>query len=496
MNVPGIRHTKDCVKRKKLLVEEPASSGLPEDEVPMIDQNDDQKPSEPDGLPVGHDLAHVPHMEVDGPEYMDTEVAMTSRNMKRESDVPLENLEDEIRRETETDRQKMSHVLSSMVSAAFGVSDYVPLSDMLVDSVQFAAESDFAVMTFGSQKIKIWKPSSAVDNSDMSELPGDQTHDGMIKEVGNLGDMEAGDLMTLEGVEKLKREKCEVNFRTIGCRWVTTRKTVDTVRSRIVVKDVAEKNRPSARSLGISSPTPSSDAMFLLLAVAGCRDYAIGSADIAHAFMATPLRVRDVIIKLPLSGLNSCSLEPCLFTGVLPSGPCGMLCYVDDLLLITPKEEDINLVFDQIGKSVTLKKTGLVGTSLKGGNLRFLGRVIFRQLGESSVQVSLPSDYLDSTFAAYNLKEKVGSNSPPDLGSYVEKTDGTPLSPESYQRFRSALGKVAWLSQTRQDLRAYISILACQQSSPTNHTEAGLRALLRFLMQDRNVAVCLQMDRL
>ena len=106
----------------------------------MKDQNDDQKPSESEGIPVGHDIAHVPDMEVDGPEYMDTEVAMTSRNMKRESDVPLENLEEEIRRETETDRQKVSHVLSSMVSAAFGVSDYVPLSDMLVDSVQFAAE--------------------------------------------------------------------------------------------------------------------------------------------------------------------------------------------------------------------------------------------------------------------------------------------------------------------------------------------------------------------
>ena len=157
MNVPGIRHTKECVKRNRSLVEEPAISGLPDDEVPMIDQNDDQKPSESEGLPIGHDLAHVPDMEVDGPEYMDTEVAMTSRNMKRESDVPLENLEEEIRRETETDRQKMSHVLSSMVSAAFGVSDYVPLSDMLVDSVQFAAESDFAVMTFGSQKETVFR---------------------------------------------------------------------------------------------------------------------------------------------------------------------------------------------------------------------------------------------------------------------------------------------------------------------------------------------------
>ena len=90
--------------------------------------------------------------------------------------------------------------------------------------------------------------------------------------------------------------------------------------------------------------------------------------------------------------------------------------------------------FRSVGK--TVKKTGLVGTSSKGGNLRFLGRVTSRQLGESSVQVSLPSDYLDSTFAAYGLK---GSNSPPDIGSYVEKTDGTPLSPESHQKFRSDL---------------------------------------------------------
>ena len=34
----------------------------------MIDQNDDQKPSESEGLPIGHDLAHVSDMEVDGPE--------------------------------------------------------------------------------------------------------------------------------------------------------------------------------------------------------------------------------------------------------------------------------------------------------------------------------------------------------------------------------------------------------------------------------------------
>ena len=108
-------------------------------------------------LVVGHGHEHVNDMEVDGSEYLDTEVAITSSNRKRESEVPLVELEEEIRKETETDNLKRSNVLSSMVSAAFGVSEYVPISDMLVDSVQFGAESDFEVMTFGNQKIKIWK---------------------------------------------------------------------------------------------------------------------------------------------------------------------------------------------------------------------------------------------------------------------------------------------------------------------------------------------------
>ena len=314
---PGIRHSKECLRNQenvKRSLEELGKS-THDDSMHELkgldnmnpDQNaiDDElahelglsseshavkRPGEStEDLVVGHDHEHVADMEVHGSEYLDTEVAMTSSNMKRESEVPLVELEEEIRKETETGNLKRSNVLSSMVSA-FGVSEYVPMSDLLVDSVQFGAESEFEVMTFGNQKIKIWKPISAVDDSDMSELPGDQTLQGMVKEV-NLRDMEAGDLMTLDGVEKLKRDNPEVNFRTIGCRWVTTRKTVDTVRSRIMVKDVAEKNMPSARSLGISSPTPSSDAMFLLLGLAGCRDYAIGSADIAHAFMATPLRI-------------------------------------------------------------------------------------------------------------------------------------------------------------------------------------------------------------
>ena len=108
----------------------------------------------------------------------------------------------------------------------------------------------------------------------------------------------------------------------------------------------------------------------------------------AHAFMATPLRVRDVLIRLPLNilslsgealymhlekalnglrsaslewvnylsgfvskvrndkGLKNWSLEPCLFTGQMRSGPSALLVYVDDFLVAAKRESDVTAIFD------------------------------------------------------------------------------------------------------------------------------------------------------
>ena len=228
----------------------------------------------------------------------------------------------------------------------------------------------------------------------------------------------------------------------------------------------------SARAMGISSPTPSADAVFLLLGQAGTRDGVLGAADVAHAFMATPLRVRDVIIRLPLpisslrgeallmhllralnglrsaslewvrylsgfvakvgddDGLKSCSLEPCLFTGMMKHGPCALLLYVDDLLVMANHESDVEAIFVLIGEHVTLKRSGRIRSSIdRGGQLK------------RSVCVSIPSD-LDSTMKGIGLKAGMSSGgTPPDVGVHVEKENGIPLSPEARTLFRAALGR-------------------------------------------------------
>ena len=65
------------------------------------------------------------------------------------------------------------------------------------------------------------------------------------------------------------------------------------------------------------------------------------------------------------------------------------------------------------------------------------------------------------------------------------------ISSESYTKFRAALGKLrlSWYAQTRQDVRAWVAMLATQQAKPTEGTERALRAVLRLLMSDGNVVL-------
>ena len=76
--------------------------------------------------------------------------------------------------------------LSSLVVYAFQLSSYVPLLSCLIDSVQFDNRATSVIIPFGDWKIRIWEPVSAIDDTTLQELPGDQTLQGMLKEMSNL----------------------------------------------------------------------------------------------------------------------------------------------------------------------------------------------------------------------------------------------------------------------------------------------------------------------
>ena len=60
------------------------------------------------------------------------------------------------------------------------------------------------IIPFGDWKIRIWEPVSAIDDTTLQELPGDQTLQGMLKEMSNLNEKQTGDLYLFEDLEDLK----------------------------------------------------------------------------------------------------------------------------------------------------------------------------------------------------------------------------------------------------------------------------------------------------
>lgn len=193
---------------------------------------------------------------------------------------------------------------------------------------------------------------------------------------------------------------------------------------------------------------------------------------------------------VPELKLKTDSLEPCLFNAgeLKPGTPCMILVYVGDLLIAAPKVEDIDRVIDTVGKHVVLRKTGIIKASHSGGGqLKFLGRLLCRQQGDRSILVGLPQDYPESTLQAYGLKSASGSA--PDITVHLEKENEKELSSEAYSRFRAALGKLSWYAQTREDICAWIGMLATQQAKPTEGTERALRMVLRYLMSDSSVVL-------
>ena len=136
--------------------------------------------------------------------------------------------------------------------------------DQSLQSVVYQGSSKSEAVSFCGSSIKVWKPDYAVDDSTSNTLDGNLTFSGMLTEVKNLDRVCAGKpLRQSEATAKAD----EYGVRIIPCRWVTTEKVIDGedgVRVRIVVKDIASGGG-KAKSLGISSPTPSSESIKMAL---------------------------------------------------------------------------------------------------------------------------------------------------------------------------------------------------------------------------------------
>ena len=392
-------------------------------------------------------------------------------------------------------------------------------------------------MSLGGATILLWEPDEVIDDSTLASLDAKLGFLGMQEEIQNLDECRTGEALTKMQVANLKRKHPE--FRVIGCRWVSAFKSETRVRCRIVAKDLARGS--SAKALGLSSPTPSIEGLHLFLTLASNRDLRMLSIDVSHAFMHSPIpKGESIALRLPLSvsfesgdpvhlllhhslnglrnasahwmmllsktiqsiGLWSDSIEPCIYGGYIKDEDSGaaagfamLVAYVDDILIASSTAKAEEIIKKKIGSVVPVKVTGQVCRSSDGGGeLTFIGRKISRHPGHSGILLSVDDQYLAGTYEEFGIKS--GSSAAPDVAAHLERTVSDPnakkpLSAESNRRFRRCLGKLLWLSQSRHDLKLWLSLVGTQQAAPCQGTESAIRSILRLLVQDTNVFLSL-----
>eukprot|EP00434_Breviolum_minutum_P037835 symbB.v1.2.033549.t1/scaffold4184.1/size56758/3 len=412
------------------------------------------------------------------------------QGQKRQSDTSLEKLEEDLKAEVE---DMEVETLSSLGFLWLDNSEPVVIPDEnefdyrspatsplmfdeCVSSIKFHGNDVKSErIKLCNKEVLLWHPTEAVDDTTLIPLDPALTVEGMREEIRNMTKCCVGRVVSGHDVELAK--KSSVGLRVIPARWVTAFKTSDRVRARVVAKDLRSKS--SARELGFSSPTPSCEILHIVLSIASEKGWRMRSLDVSHAFMHSPLpgQVR-IILKLPqsistltgelayldllrsLNGLRDASLhwlqllsstithlglwadeyEPCCYQGHVYDGDVVLgtvilVVYVDDILMCSSSRSAEEKVVQAISAVVPTKTTGCVlPAGQGGGRLQFIGRTI-------------------------------------------ERTFGVCL----------GLGRLLWLSQTRADVKAWLSLIGSQQSKPTQGTEAALKAVLRFLFGDGDV---------
>ena len=537
MNAPGIRHSAKCKRINQPVVVSETPQASPERGVEDMEiENEsecDYVPTTPSQSPPGVDVEEIPQEE----EFLE-------RTKRKHSDGEVEDIERDLKRERLDELLNDSSLglfWEETVDPVFTISQVVHLPTlpatppgMLIEnltSIRYDAsmEHGHQEVTLGQGKVLVWRPTEAIDDSTLAQVDTEQCFVGMCEEVHNMESCGAGLLLNASQVQDLKQ--AHPNARIIQARWVVARKSDVKVRARIVAKDI--KKHQTARQLGYSSPTPSVESLHILLAHAAVSDFYLRSLDISHAFMHSPLpEGENIVLKLPqsvsmldgtqaflhlrkaLNGLRDASLhwlnllattirrtglwsdatEPCVYQGSVTKrgtvvGIIGLVVYVDDLLLTASSRQAEDVVIKALSGAVPTKVTGAILPSDQGGgSLTFIGRHIHRRPGEKALFLSVDPEYLAPAWEEYQVKR--GSDAVPDIAAHLEKEDEQSkkkLSPEGYHRFRKALGKLLWLSQTRCDLKLYLSLIGSLQSDPTCGADNAIKALLRFLYNDRRL---------
>ena len=185
MNAPGCRHSKKCRRAHDAWFESQRVSLADNDEYEPFKAPLDLHEDAEDGMPPvpgdSHGLHADAHDVVVGTETHDdldefAEIARLSKgSLKRAADVPVDELEESMRRDGRSKKLVVAGIVSGMVmmddplaweSVAllpWLATDDTPFVELPLFSIRFSRNARSVVIPFGKEKLRLWVPESVID---------------------------------------------------------------------------------------------------------------------------------------------------------------------------------------------------------------------------------------------------------------------------------------------------------------------------------------------
>ena len=298
MNAPGIRHSAVCRRTNQPVVVQQEDHQRDGDYSPSIAPKPEDMDIELEDVEIPQEAEFIERTK----RTRSTDDEEIERNLKRERQDAL--VED---RGADISMGLFWEDTTEPVTTAYELSELSTLPatkpEVVIENLgSIRYDSDGAHRSekvhLGGSDLLIWKPSEAIDDSTLGLVDPELTFEGMKEEVKNMEKCGAGTILNSEQVENMRKLKPQA--RLIASRWVVAKKSDVKIRARVVAKDL---NRGvAARSLGYSSPTPSTEALNMVLSWAALKDWKVTSLDVSHAFMHSPLPSSEtIILRLPQS---------------------------------------------------------------------------------------------------------------------------------------------------------------------------------------------------
>ena len=190
------------------------------------------------------------------------------------------------------------------------------------------------------------------------------------------------------------------------------------------------------------------------------------------------IHLNQVLKSLNLSQMKS---DPCTFTGLDSSDQLNLIvmAYVDDLV-IAGEDHSVQKFVKDIQETFSLKHVEYLTPDHP---IEFLGRII-KVKRSGQITMEFPQKLIDNLLDLSKVKARSTTNGV--KMQTISKEDQVKSDKDMHSKFRTAIGKLLWMSQLRDDIKFPVKELSRSLTNPQASDFDNLIHLLKYVNQTRD----------